>query len=549
MSVPCQALAVASSAPRPEVLARLAAVAWQLQPVAPADRRHLLRDEASLLVDGLLVRVARGHGAVEVALGEGLDALATGDRVLRLGWSSLGDYARERLGLAPGTALRLARLARALRDRPRLRAAVRSGEVSARKAEAVLPVARGEEEAGWVERARTETVRALAAAVRAAGAGDAEPDEPWAREMLSITPGERARVDAALALAGDLLGATAPVWRRVEAVCEEYLGAHPVDLAPEEAAALTRDLCLERDLDALREGLEHEYRRWEALGEPERFEAPPGPPPGDLADPLALDARLLELAAMREAWDALVGHLGSIVQSTGLWRWMGFASLGHYAAERLGMSGRALEQRAALERRLWDLPALRAALRDGRLSYEKARLVAAHAGGEDAERLVALAAGLPCVALRRALESRERAQMCERRELGLALPRRVALLLRAAVRAAREAAGRWLTHGEALAAVADHFVATWGDARPDRSTAARRALARDRGLCQVPGCSRPAVHAHHVVYRSRGGTDDAHNLVGLCGPHHLHGVHRGFVRVTGRAPDGLAWEVPAPPRP
>src|SRR5512137_2416939 len=142
-------------------------VARTLQPVLSCDRRAVLRDEAALLLDGLLVRVARGRGALDLALGEGLASLAVGDRLLRLGFSCPADYARERLGISGSTAEKLARLARNLADRPLLRQAVRSGAVSARKAETVAPVARGEAEAAWVEKARSGTVRGLAAEVRA----------------------------------------------------------------------------------------------------------------------------------------------------------------------------------------------------------------------------------------------------------------------------------------------------------------------------------------------------------------------------------------------
>ena len=30
----------------------------------------------------------------------------------------------------------------------------------------------------------------------------------------------------------------------------------------------------------------------------------------------------------------------------------------------------------------------------------------------------------------------------------------------------------------------------------------------------------------------------------LCAAHHLHGVHRGFIRVQGEAPDRLVWTFP-----
>jgi hypothetical protein len=75
-----------------------------------------------------------------------------------------------------------------------------------------------------------------------------------------------------------------------------------------------------------------------------------------------------------------------------------------------------------------------------------------------------------------------------------------------------------------------------------RSTVQRRVLKRDKGFCQVSGCSRAAAHAHHIMPRARGGSDDPSNLVSLCVAHHLHGVHDGHIRVSGKAPDQLCWE-------
>jgi len=85
---------------------------------------------------------------------------------LKLSYSGMGDYAREELGIPASTAQKMARLARRLRDRPILREAVRAGEVTVRAAEAVLPRAKGEDEAAWVQRARTKSIRALQAAVK-----------------------------------------------------------------------------------------------------------------------------------------------------------------------------------------------------------------------------------------------------------------------------------------------------------------------------------------------------------------------------------------------
>lgn len=258
-------------------------------------------------------------------------------------------------------------------------------------------------------------------------------------------------------------------------------------------------------------------------------------------EPAALDAELRRLARMRDRWDELFGHLAMLLRSCGLWRDMRFVTFDHYCEERLGMGGRAVSQRVALSKRLYDLPALRAAMREGRLSYEKARLVARRADDGNEAEWIERAERLPCVALAREVDAHEEAQMCADRELRILLPARVASLLDDALRAARASAGGLLSLDECLRRVARHFTETWKPQVEERNTVQRRVLARDQGLCQVPGCSRAALHVHHVTYRSRGGGDEPENLTSLCAAHHLHGVHRGWLRVAGRAPSALRW--------
>jgi 5-methylcytosine-specific restriction endonuclease McrA len=43
----------------------------------------------------------------------------------------------------------------------------------------------------------------------------------------------------------------------------------------------------------------------------------------------------------------------------------------------------------------------------------------------------------------------------------------------------------------------------------------RKVRDRDAGACQVPGCSHRGEHAHHVLFRSRGGGDEQENLMAL----------------------------------
>src|SRR3954468_6204501 len=108
--------------------------------------------EAGLLFDKLLSRCARGRGALDVAIGEGLAAMAVGDRVVRLGFSGIGDSSIQELGIARRTAQKRAQLARGLREHPELRAMVWTGDITPRKAEILLRSARADEE--WLARAR-----------------------------------------------------------------------------------------------------------------------------------------------------------------------------------------------------------------------------------------------------------------------------------------------------------------------------------------------------------------------------------------------------------
>ncbi len=250
---------------------------------------------------------------------------------------------------------------------------------------------------------------------------------------------------------------------------------------------------------------------------------------------------------MRARWDVLLGHLAMLMRTVGLWRDAGFASFAHCCEERLGISARALEQRAALAKRSYELPGLREAMWAGRLSYEKARLVARVANEATVGPVIERARTTTALDLRDELEAAEDAQMCARGELAITVPRRVRVLVDAVARAAREAEGRWLKTGEALGVAAEHFSATWEPLLPRRRTRSQRILERDRGRCLVPGCSRPAAHAHHFRFRSAGGGDEDGNLGSTCLAHHLHGIHGGWIEVSGEAPDRLVWRMAAPP--
>ncbi len=65
----------------------------------------------------------------------------------------------------------------------------------------------------------------------------------------------------------------------------------------------------------------------------------------------------------------------------------------------------------------------------------------------------------------------------------------------------------------------------------------RHVIARDGGVCSVAGCnSRYRLQVHHILPRSRGGTNDPHNLCALCWYHHHVVIHGAGYRIDPRSP-------------
>ena len=104
--------------------------------------------------------------------------------------------------------------------------------------------------------------------------------------------------------------------------------------------------------------------------------------------------------------------------------------------------------------------------------------------------------------------------------------------------------GRRVPRWVGLLALLEDYATTWDSdgAAPDRRD--DRFFVRDGWRCAAPGCSsRRNLELHHIVYRSRGGSDDGWNLITLCCFHHRCGEHGFCMSVRGRAPTGLTWRL------
>jgi len=67
---------------------------------------------------------------------------------------------------------------------------------------------------------------------------------------------------------------------------------------------------------------------------------------------------------------------------------------------------------------------------------------------------------------------------------------------------------------------------------------------RDGWRCRVPACTaRQNLQDHHIVFRSRGGSNRGENRVAICAWHHLRGIHTGVLRAVGNAHTEIEWRV------
>ncbi len=302
----------------------------------------------------------------------------------------------------------------------------------------------------------------------------------------------------------------------------------------------------------------------------------------DHADAHEIDRRLRGVRSTMQQIDAELGAVLRKAFEQNVPRRLGFADLRHYAESRLGICGSKAMSLVRLDRQCaMRSPALLRAYREGRVTWLAATallpVISLHhedawvrrAGQVTLRRLEAevswaldraddiggnpkqapppldldvtadaFARFSPADIQMRAHPQTDLGSFSRRVDarIGIAMPASIAALLDDAIEGCRHAIEpRWRGFERILA----HAWLTW-TALPQHENAV---YARDSHRCQVPGCrSRAPLHAHHVWFRSKGGPDASWNLTSVCDEHH-RAIHRGEIRVHGRAPDRLVWEL------
>ncbi len=466
----------------------------------------------------------------------------------RLGYARLGDYARERLGLSVRSLQEFAHVDRALGELPRLESALVSGMLPWSKVRLLARFVSGEDEASWIARAGCLNVRALERACRVVDRGaleagavatDEEGGEPEAREWVRLSApfGLALKWRHTLRNSAKVAGEPTSPAVALELLTAEALSALPVRVVAEGlAGSACQGTSWHVPAVAASES-RRPPRRAEAVcaAEPcapdiecERAELPRFLRPflRDLngADAFALDARLRRAIRLEQRLDAEIAPLLRHVSQAGFaWR-RRHHTLSAFAREHLGMSPRKARALVRLEQVGDVCPELRAAYRDGRLSWLQAQILAplllVQASGNWRQAWVAWASQ---VTVRRLDELVDQALWLResdprRWERGLEGPE----ALDASLTSRDETGEQETDEQDGRQCVRDRRTPS----APSGSACGRRT---------VPGCSgRRNLHAHHIVFRSAGGSDALENQTTLCAFHHQRGVHGRTVRITGR---------------
>src|SRR5437870_12033482 len=125
--------------------------------------RGFRHDDAALVIDSYLRRLAAQHARCRAVLGRLARAFLRGRGQQILGFARLGDYARERMGLSARELQSLATVTERLEALPAIRTAFDAGEICWAQVWLLVGIATPESERAWLELARGRTVRALAA--------------------------------------------------------------------------------------------------------------------------------------------------------------------------------------------------------------------------------------------------------------------------------------------------------------------------------------------------------------------------------------------------
>ena len=171
-----------------------------------------------------------------------------------------------------------------------------------------------------------------------------------------------------------------------------------------------------------------------------------------------VDEKLENAVVLNMKTERLICCYLSAMRERGAYRDFGFSSIYDYADERFGFSSRKTRYLVFLGRRLDELPQLREALKEGKIGWCKARLVASRATAEDEVMWLDTALSLSVRELNRRIKDRTD-DLASTIQFWMADTQRATW--ENALEICRRVAGTQLSPGEALELIAGEFLATY----------------------------------------------------------------------------------------
>ena len=473
---------------------------------APSQRVELAKE-----VSALLAALDVGKGALDLRLARLLAWLKRAD-LAPTGWTTWRAWCREHVSLSDGRLRQLVRLADS--DLDGVKAALSAGDIPLDVALLAPAQTTSAEQEEWLEKARRGEVR----------------------------PSRRSPADGSAVL---LLGEDVRVVSAARERARLLLGAR----VPNDAA----DTFI---LDAFERGA----TRDELLGtarrpSPRPIPGPPAWPEGDdpatpLLGPWVNPSDVAEAArrvrvvvALRAQRTLILGGLYRVMAAQSLFRELGFLSMGAFVSEAMSLTTRSLQRYRARLDQLERYPAVVSAVIGG-LGPDRALLVASVGDEETVEEWLTIARRTHKGELQRGVRL---ARATSPGEVLARYRHAIATAPRATDRISIRAGFQppspplWTVASPVLPKAAEWFLehTRIGPLGPFESV-------KDKWwwTCANPACGRRTLRceAHHVHFRSLGGTDDPENALCLCEACHLRGVHTSArIQITPTASARL-WE-------
>ena len=277
-----------------------------------------------------------------------------------------------------------------------------------------------------------------------------------------------------------------------------------------------------------------------------------------------IESRLIDAARRHHLEERNIAYWLLELDRRRLYQARGFSSTGDYAMELVGIKPRKAQYLVFIASRLEKLPTIREAFDSGELTWTKAREIVSVATPETEAEWLEKAKVLSNRDLEKEVRRHDGRGSGAFATVTISMPVEVLEMWNDTYELAERLSGTPLEKWHVLEPSLAEFLGThlpivaaeYGNGPSPSETpetddekglpeSVRNAvLDRDQWQCCFPGCTmRKTLEVHHILFRSRGGSDEPGNLICLCRMHHAL-VHRGICSITGTVGVDLKFERP-----